>query len=277
MSARIVCFAFSLVLFFTFLAAAQQLKLEEVVSKHTASIGTVEKRKELKNMMLLGSSEFRSKLPERKSFGKVAIVSDSSNLLFISSFLADSYPFEKIGFFDGKTNIPFITPGVRSPLGDFLWEHSSILKSGLFLGSMSLNWSFLEENLKKGRMNLAGTKKIDGRKTHVVEYYPEGTSDSFKIRLFFDAENFQHIRSHYREEFAGKQPTFGVLGQSSGFVLELTEIFSDFKNYEGITLPSVSKVHYMGSNSKGTYEYDWIFKVTEIKFNQPLEAGFFNF
>lgn len=271
----------SFFVFVTFLfiltSKAQELRLEEVVSNHTNSIGKSDKRKELKNMVLLGMSEFHSKMPERKSVGKVAIVSDASNLLVISSFLAESYPYEKIGIFDSKINIPFVNAGVRSPLGDFLWEHPGILKSGLFSGSMSLQWSFLEDYSKRGKLSLAGTKKIDGKKTHVIEYYPQGSSESLKIRLFFDAETFQHIRSEYREEYSGKQATFGQLGQVNGYVMQLTETYKDFKTQNDITLPTNYKVQYMGSSSKGTFEYEWIFKLNEIKFNQPLKEGFFTF
>ncbi|NJM53027.1 MAG: hypothetical protein HC846_06290 [Blastocatellia bacterium] len=178
----------SFFVFVTFLfiltSKAQELRLEEVVSNHTNSIGKSDKRKELKNIVLLGMSEFRSKMPERKSVGKVAIVSDASNLLVISSFLAESYPYEKIGIFDSKINIPFVNAGVRSPLGDFLWEHPGILKSGLFSGSMSLQWSFSEDYSKRGKLSLAGTKKVDGKKAHVIEFYPQGGSESLKIRLF---------------------------------------------------------------------------------------------
>ncbi len=99
MAVRKICYSLSLIFFLVSFLSAQNLKLEEVISKHTASIGTAEKQKELKNMVLLGSSIFESKLPERKSVGRVAIVSEASNLLFISSFVADSYPFEKIGIF----------------------------------------------------------------------------------------------------------------------------------------------------------------------------------
>lgn len=280
-----ICFAVCLMCLLVFSLNAQELKLEEVVSKHTNSIGKTEKRKGLKNMLLLGTSEFNSKLPERKSAGKVAIVSDAANLLLISSFMADSYPFEKIGIFDSKINIPFVNAGIRSPLGDFLWEHPVILKSGLFSGSMSLQWSFLDENFKKGKINLGGTKKIDGRKTHVIEYYPQGGSEELKIRLFFDAETFQHVRSEYREEYTGKEATFpgrrpvisDQFGQVNGYVMQLIETFSDYKTYEDINLPSHYKAQYMVSSSKGTWEYEWVFRLNEVKFNQPLKEGFFTF
>lgn len=281
---KICCISF-LILFFVAGLAAQDLKLEEVFAKHLASIGNEEKRKQLNNMMLLGYSEFQSKLPQRKSSGKVAIVSDSTNLLFISSFLSENYPYEKIGIFGGKINVPFVSSGIRSPLGDFLWEHPSLLESGLFAGSMSLKWSLLDENFKKSKNQLVGTKKIDGKKMYVVEHYPRGSSEEFKIRLFFDAETFQHVRSEYREEFTGKAPAFpgsrpGIsetFGRVNGYLIQLTEIFGEFQTYEGITLPSLSKVQYMGSSSKGTFEYDWIFRVNEVKFNQTLKENFFTF
>lgn len=257
--------------------SAQDIKVDEILSKNIASIGDTKKQSELKNMMLLGASEFRSKLPERKSSGKLAIVSDASNLLFISSFLSDTYPYEKIGYFNGKPNVPFVSAGLRSPLGNFLWEHSDILKSGLFSSSMTLNWNLLEKNLKKSKFSLAGTKKIDGRKAYIVNCSNGATSGSMKIKLYFDAETFRHIRSEYREELAAKESKFGTLGGVSGYEVELTENFSNFKTFEGITLPGTSKVHYMDSSRNGTHEYDWDFNVIDVKFNQQLKDGFFNF
>lgn len=285
MSIKKGCCAVYLIFFWVICVSAQELKLEDVLAKHLASIGTPEKRKELKNMMLLGSSEFTTKLPQRKSVGRVAIVSNDSNLLFISSFLAEHYPFEKIGYFDGKINVPFVNPGVRSPLGDFLSEHPSVLESGLFLGSMSLKWSLLDENVKKGKIILGGTKKVNGQKTYVIDYFPRGNSQEFKIRLFFDPETFQHVRSEYEDEFSGKTPqmpgrsaeSWGEFGQVNGYRIRLTETFSDFKTYEGVTLPTTTKVNYLGSSVKGTWEYDWAFKVNDVKFNQTLKEDFFKF
>lgn len=114
-------------------------------------------------------------------------------------------------------------------------------------------------------------------KTHVIEFHPQGTSESLKIRLYFDSETFQHVRSEYREEYTGKEATFGQLGQVNGYVMQLIETYKDYKTYDNITLPSNYTVKYMGSSSKGTWEYDWSFKLNEVKFNQPLKDGFFTF
>jgi len=268
-----LCFVF----LFSTTSIADELKLEEVISKHLSAIGNLEKRKALKNIMMIGTSEFHSKLPERRSYGKVAIVSDNSNLLFVSSFAAEAYPFEKIGFFKGKMEVPFVTPGIRSPLGDFLWEHPLVLKNGLFSGSMTRQWAFLGDDAKNLKMDLGGIKKIDGQKAYQINFFSGGTSGDLKVKLFFDVETFQHIRSEYREEFSGKQPKFGVLGTTSGYEIELIETFSDFKTYEEFSLPSKHKVQYLVSGTTGTYEYDWTFKISEVKFNQNFSEDFFRF
>lgn len=286
MSRKVICLIVCLTFLLSIKVTAKELKVEDVISKHLASIGAAEKLKDLKNMMLLGSSEFESKLPQRKSVGKLAIVSNDSNLLFISSFLSDSYPFEKIGLFGGKIDLPFAIAGTRSPLGDFLFENPSVLENGLFSGSMSLKWLLFDKDLRKGKVRLAGTKKIGGIQTYAVDYFPRNASSDFKIKLYFDADTFRHIRSEYKEEFDGKAPEFpsakdrtitGGMGQVKGFSIQLIESFSDFKTYENITLPSVSKIRFFGSSEKGVWEYDWTFRVTDVRFNQPLKEDFFKF
>lgn len=277
MSAKIIGYLLFLTILFVSAIQADDLKLQDVIAKHAEAIGTPEKRKNLTNMMLLGLSRFESKLPERKTVGKLAVVSNRSNLLFISSFASESYPFEKIGNFEGKIVVPFVTSGIRSPLGDFLIEHPNLLKSGLFSGSMSLNWNMLSDNLEKGKYNLTGTKKINGRKAYAVEFLGGGNIESFTVRMYFDAETFQHVQSEYRETYTGKQARFGVLGQLSDYTVELKENFSEFKTFDGITLPTVYNVHFESVTSKATYVYDWVFKVNDVKFNQTLKDGFFNF
>ncbi len=87
---------------------AQELKAEEVISKHLDSIGTKEKRDEIKNRLVVGTSEFESKLPSRKTTGKAIFVSEVNNLFFVSSFNSKEYPYEKIGFFKGKMDLPYV-------------------------------------------------------------------------------------------------------------------------------------------------------------------------
>jgi hypothetical protein len=257
---------------------AQELKAEEAIAKHLDSIGTKEKRVEIKNRLVVGMSEFESKLPSRKTAGKAIFVSEANNLFFVSSFNSREYPFEKIGFFKGKVNLPFVTSGTRSPLGAFIADHSKILSDGLLTGSISGTWILLNLPEQKGGFKSAGTKKIDGRETYVLNYFPKGAGSSeFTVKLFFDSQTFRHVRTEYLHIIAPKQATFGVLGQEGGLKISLREDFGDFKNADGLTLPHSYKIHYETDSTSGTYVYDWGFKVSQYLFNQKLDPNFFSF
>ena len=267
------------ILFLSFSTAvkAQKITVEEIVAKHLDSIGAKEKRDAVKNRFAVGTSRFESKLPSRKTAGKAIVVSDANNLFFVASFASQEYPAEKIGSFADKVSLPYITSGNRSPLGAFIADHSKILSDGLLTGSISNMWILLNQQNKKGKFDFAGTKKIDGRRMYVLEYFPTNSSTQFTVRLFLDAENFQHARTEYRRTLDPKNATFGVLGEQTGVKIELTEIFGDFKNIDGLTLPHSYKLQYLTDSNSGVYEYNWGITINEYFFNQKLEANFFTF
>jgi hypothetical protein len=168
---------------------AQNLKAEEIVAKHLDSIGSPEKRDSMKTLMAVGVSEFEARVPVIKGGGKAVVVSDANNLFFVISLNSKEYPFEKVGYFNGKTSLPFIAAGSRSLLGVFINEHEKLLSEGLFGGTMSLRWALADKERRNTTMKTGGTKKLAEQKAHVVDYYPAGIgSGDFKIRLFFDAE-----------------------------------------------------------------------------------------
>jgi len=251
---------------------AQKLKPEEIIAKNLESIGSMQKRGEIKNYFGVGISQFTSKLPSKKALGKIVLVSDAANFFYLSSFNSKEYPFEKIGFFKDDVNLPYVIAGARSPLGAFIADHKRILSDGLFAGSMSLRW-----NSKKGKYIYDSQKKIDGKKVYVLEYFPDTGSQEFSVKLFFDAENYRHVRSEYRHIIAEKQNQFGTFGQQSGLKIEMTEEFADFQTVDGITLPYSYRITYLTESTSGTYEYDWTINLTQYYFNQKLDPNFFTF
>lgn len=272
-----VFFSFLLIFAGVISLQAQELKAEEVIAKHLESIGTKEKRAEVKNQLAGGISQFESKMPSKKTGGKVVIVSDSGNLFLVSSFNSQEYPFEKIGYFKEKVALPFVTAGTRSPLGAFLIDHNKLLSEGLLGGSVSSRWALLNSQ-RKGRFTSAGTKKIDGRKAYALNYSAENIgSFDFTVKMFFDAENFQHLRSEYRRTVAPREEVFGRLGTQTGVKIALIENFGDYKVVNGLTLPHSYKISYMTESNSGTYEYEWNFAFTQYIFNQNLAADFFKF
>ncbi|MGB2750784.1 MAG: hypothetical protein WBC19_01900 [Pyrinomonadaceae bacterium] len=270
---------FSIVTFvFAGIAQAQELKLDEVIEKHVNAIGKQEARGLIKNRLITGVNEFNSKLPVVTGGGKAIVVSDKDNFFFLLSLNSKEYPYEKIGYFKDKVSLPFVTAGARSPLGAFLADHSKLLDSGLFMGSMTARWILLDPTRYGGRMVLGGTRKIDGRKAYVIEFYPaDGASSEFTLRLFIDAESFNHIRSEYRHDISPRQDTFGQLGRQAGAKLELIEDYSDFRTVEGITAPYSYKCKFGSSSQSGTFEYSWSIKVAGYFYNQNLAADFYTF
>jgi hypothetical protein len=271
--------AFALLFALSVVAAkADDLKIEDIISKHLDSIGTKEKRDEVKTQMAMGMSEFESKFPTRKTNGKAIIVSDAKNLFFVTSFASREYPFEKIGFFADSVSLPYISAGTRSPLGAFINDHKTMLSEGLFTGTISSTWSLLNPQSGRGKLDSAGTKKIDGRKAYVLNYYPKvSSSTEFSVRLYFDAQTFHHLRSEYRHTIAAKTATFGVLGEQTGVEITLIEDFGDFKNENGLTLPHTYKIKYSTMSNSGTYEYNWGVTISQYIANQKLAADFFSF
>ncbi len=258
-------------------AAAQRLKADDIVAKHLDSIGKPEKRAELTTLMALGFSEFEMRNPEVKGGGKAVVVSDPQNLFFVISLNSREYPYERIGYFDGKVNLPFIASGSRSALGFFVSEHQKILSDGLFGGSMTLRWNSIMSGPNRSKLQVDGSKKVDGVNAYVLEYQSPGGSGDFKIRLYFDAANFRHIRTEYRRTAAVGQVVFGAQNQQANAVATLTEDFSDFKEVDGVTLPFAYKVTYLSNSSSMSNENIWRINVAKYSFNQKLQPGFFSF
>lgn len=277
MKNKIRILTFNIIAICAMSVAGQNLKTDEIVARHLESIGKPEKRAELTTIMALGLSEFEARNPQVKGGGKAVVVSDPDNLLFIISLNSKEYPFEKIGFFNGKPNLPFIASGTRSLLGSFVSEHEKILSDGLFGGTMALRWNSVVSAANRSKLKASGTKKVEGNNAYVLDYLTPAGSGEFKIRLYFDSETFQHIRTEYRREIPVGRVIFGQQNQGGTSVATLTEDFSDFRQIDGVTLPYSYQVRYVSNSSSMSNENIWRIKVAEYRLNQKLQSDFFRF
>lgn len=257
---------------------SQDLEPSEIISRHLNSIGAAEKRAALKTLFAVGVSEFQSKNPAAKGGGKAIVVSDPEDLYFLMSLNSLDYPYEKIGAFGDKISLPFVTSGRRSVLGSFLLDNSRVLTEGLFSGSMSLRWMNHIADSIQARMKTAKRKKINGRDTYPVDvFFAGGSAGNFRIRLYFDSENFHHVRSEYHREVDIGTITFRQQNQLQNAVVDLTEDFSDFKDVNGFTLPYAYKVTLVSNSASQNYESSWGIRVSDYYLNQKLEPDFFTF
>jgi hypothetical protein len=257
---------------------AQNLTPDDILARHLESIGTKEKRQALTSLMAAGTSVFESKMPSVKGGGKAVVVSDTGNLYYLMSLNSREYPFEKIGMFGNKASLPFVTAGTRSLLGSFLNEHPQVLTDSLFCGSISLMWINNVAEMRKLDLRSAGKKKVDGLQTMTLDVISTTKgSDDFKIRLFFDAETFRHVRTEYRREFKIGRIVMGQQNQLADSRLNLTEEFSDFKDVTGYTLPHHYKVTFSSNSNAQMNETSWSISVNSYYLNPKLAHDFFTF
>ena len=271
-------FASTVVLAFVAAISGQDLEPKDLISRHLNSISTPERRAALKNLFAVGISEFESKVPVIKGGGKAVVVSDPENLYFLLSLNSHDYPYEKVGAFAKGISLPFISPGRRSFLGAFLADNPKILTENFFCGGMSLRWIDNISDAARQKMKLATSKKINGRGTYAVDVAVSGSdSGKSRIRLYFDSDTYQHIRSEYHREVDIGSITFRQQNQLQNATVDLVEEFSDFKEIDGFTLPHTYKVTLTTNTATQIYEASLGIKVSTYYFNQKLEPGFFTF
>ncbi len=254
----------------------EKLKAEEIIAKHLESIGTKEKRAEIKNQMIVGTSEFIIlRGGSSKTVGNVVIASEANKLFFGANFNSSNYQTERASYDGNNVNIGFISPGLRSSFGNYMLSNKQIFSEGLFGGTLSTSWALFDLLERKAKINAAGRKKIDGRDTYVLEYSPKRGSDS-SIKIYFDAQTFQHIRTEYFKTFSAAQ---GLTPDQSSRQVEarqiLTEDFSSFSQENGLNLPHKYVIHLV-LDGKSTSEYEWTFQFSNFLINQKLDTKSFD-
>lgn len=278
-------FSFLILVFvFSVPAFAQKMDAEEIIAKHLDSIGTKEKRESIKNQMAIGVSTFTVLTGTRSTAtGNAVIATENKKIFFGVSYSSPNYPFEKVSFDGSKVNIAFITPGSRSAFGNFILSHKYIFSEGLFGGCLSSSWGLLDVPGRQGRISFGGKKKIKDKEAYILEYSPKRGADA-SIKLFFDAETFQHIRTEYRQTYSaaqGVQSTnqLGRTVDNSARQQEsrhtLTEEFSDHRAENGITVPHKYRIHLL-LEGRETSEFEWSLQLTNFLFNQKLDPKSFN-
>lgn len=262
---------------------AQKVDPADLITKHKASVGTLPALSAVKNQLIVSDAQFTFKGSTVVVAGKGLILSTGDRSLWAMNFTSNDYPQDRFGF-DGKSvKVGKATPSARSLIGDFLENNRVILKEGLLGGTLSASWPLFNSNLRGARLRPDGTKTINGKETVVLSYEPKGSSD-LSIKLYFDSDTSQHVRTEYLLLRAAAQGSNvdNSAGQS-GTIFRLTEDFSDYAKMGDLLLPSLYKITFSRTTTAGTAtsrstnrDAEWTFKVTDVGFNRELEAGSFN-
>jgi hypothetical protein len=276
------------------LAKDKKLTPEEVVAEHVKSIGGPEALADIKSRAFNGSAsvEFITGTTGLIA-GQFEFVSEKQKLGIFYRYDALEYPGEHFAF-DGKdVTVSYISPGRRSPLGDFLYRYDDILKHGLLGGVLSVNWALLNLDRDQAGMKYR-EKKVDGRELHELEYRPKKGMRDVKVKLYFDYDTFRHVRTEYKVSItdqgniqsipkvtnptSGKgRPTMDVLSDSvdvdSYYVL--TEEYGDFTEIDGLTLPQSYSIHYSREGRGGSFMARWTMKALRWSHNTPINPQFY--
>ena len=255
----------------------QRLQPEEIVAKHLESIGPVKERAAVATRIISGTSQviFRTE-PVGQAGGRAVLASEGSKILIGMSFQSSVYPREHLGFNGTSFMAAFVTPGVRSMLGEFLMTHSLIFKQGLMSGTLSSAWPLLDLTARSTRLEYAGTKKFDNLTFHELRYLASGGSD-LKTSLFFDRETFRHVRTEYERVIAapiGNRSYANVEQRETRY--KMVEEFSDFRNESGLNLPHTYRIKLSIDSAGGTFAGEWVMNLTSFSFNERIDPTSFS-
>ncbi|MEO6333552.1 MAG: hypothetical protein ABIO91_01080 [Pyrinomonadaceae bacterium] len=278
---RAAVFAIVMISSSVFSISAQDLTAEQLIAKHRDSIGTKEALAAIKNLMVVSDVRCIFSGSVAVLNGKALILSESEKNLWGMSFNSNDYPQERFGF-DGKdVRVAKTTPSAgRSPLGDFLFTYTSLLRSGMLGGTLSSSWALLTE--RKAKISVDGKKTIDGKNIIAISYTPKGGSD-VTVKMYFDDKTFQHVRTEYSLVISAAQgASVDSSASQTSTIVKIVETFSNFGKAGGLTLPRTYKIAYTRTGSAATIinqrpnrEVEWVFAVTNVNFNQGLDASSF--
>ena len=265
---------------FTGFAQTQELTVEEILRRHSDAVGNEKDRTATGNRVAIGVSDFVLSLPASHSAGKVLFASDSRNAMLISSFDLLEYPFEKVGYFRGKIEVPFITPGTRSPMGSYLLLNDNLFSERLFGGVISSSWRLFDASSAFERIRLGGPKKVNGKQCYVLRFTPKlAASADSSIEIFIDTKTFRHLRTEYKQKIPDKNayPTTYIGNQTGENINTLTEDFDDFRAVQGLTLPFKYTVKLLLNSRAATKDFRWTFTFSEYRLGQNFGEDFFTF
>ncbi|RMH33821.1 MAG: hypothetical protein D6687_05315 [Acidobacteria bacterium] len=270
-------FLFIAVVITSYAQKQEKLKAEDIVARHLKVIGG-ESLSKINNQVVSGEVKFTIlRSGGAGADGKAVLASENRKLLLGMSFPVANYPREVI-IFDGKdSKVSYAYNNARSPFGNYIYRFSDVLEEGLLGGVLSTGWALKRLDETKAKIKLEGTRKIDNREAYVLSYTPKRGSD-LEIFIFIDRENFQHLRTEYRRIISASQ---AISPDASSSIRERREIliedFSNHKRLEGLSFPYRYKIYLMleGQN-QGLSEYEWIFEVVSILFNQQLDPNSFS-
>jgi hypothetical protein len=299
-----VCFCAGMIQSITSFAQQKELTPKELIDRHLQSIGKTEDIAKVKSRGISGKAqvEFIQGAKGRLSDGQFPCVSEGQNIGIKIAFKDNSYAGEYFAYNGKETTVGHITPGQKSPAGDFVFRHNALMREGLLGGVLSTAWPLLRPTEELPEMTYK-QEKLGENSYHVLEYGPRKLGD-LKIRLFFDPQTFRHVRTEYQVRLkndmsalpsavAGMGPgpvnqgaarsrpddraaTSTILQSQAESIYLLVEKFGNFVNFNGLALPQDYGIEYSLQGSAATFIAKWTILLEHWMNNAPkIDQNFF--
>lgn len=256
-----------------------KMKAEDVIAKHLEALGPEAARTAAKTRIVGGSSRatFKARSTSGAIDGQIVIASDDNKVVLGMRFDAPNYPGERFGFDGKKFTVGYLSPGVRSQLGNFALTNGEIFKEGLVGGTLTSAWALLDLAERKAKVEYSGTDKVNDRLVHKLKYYPNKGSD-LKITLFFDAETFQHVRTQYDRVIGARLGAGGIDSSASQREtrFKIVEEFGDYKEEGKLKLPHSYKLQFEIDKTGGGSLDRWEMHLDQFAFDQEIDNRMFN-
>lgn len=260
------------------LAAAPNLKTEEIVAHHLDSIAPIATRDGAKSRVVQGTLKFRVPVGGGGEVtGTWGRVSSEKMSAFVMRFGFGDWHGEQFTFDGSKTGFAAATSShERSEFAQFISSQDFMIKEGLLGGEYSTGWALLRLEANHAKVQSIPRKKVDGRELIGLQYFSKGTSD-MQVRIYFDPETFRHLLTIYSLDIAPNMSADVTRSSSQKEIrYTLEERFGDFKTTEGVTLPTSYQLQWTEELQSGrTLMFDWHMTVTGLRDNIPLDTANF--
>jgi len=266
-------------------AKDEKIKVEDLIAKHLASIGTREALAAVRSRVTSGTVQLIFRLGNQGQLeGKSNILSEGRMVRIGMNFAARQYAMEQLAYDGEKVTVGQIEPGRRSQFSAFVYQHDVLLKEGLLGGTITTAWSLLDTAGRQPKLSCSGLKKFEGKQLYELKYKARKGQGDLQISLYFEPETFRHVASQYRlsqpppmtaapSGTPGMDPTGS--GRLKDTIYTIVEQFADFKSVDSLTLPHSCKIVFTIEGENQTYLTEWDIAITQMAHNAQMEPAYF--
>ncbi|MDA2928807.1 hypothetical protein MYX84_02490 [Acidobacteria bacterium AH-259-O06] len=250
------------------------MKPEELVARHLEALGSLEARATVQSRSAEGAGRLTLLVGGSGSLnGPASFVSEGRKVLLSIQFGYLQYAAERVSFDGDKTQVGDIRTGIRSQLGELLYnEYNSVIKEGLLGGVLSTAWPLLELESRRPKLKYTGLKKVNDQELLELKYRMRKGGGNLNISLYFDPQTFHHVATIHKFWISapiGFEPQESSRQSESRYNLQ--EWFSNFQTTDGLNLPTQWTIRLSIETGRGTYLAKWDMIYNQITHNLSID------